>query len=82
MSLTARLGQVVNLKVARITEFGYFLTDGCEDVMLHKNEAKREYTEEEDVEVFLYPDAKAELPQLIQFRLLLSIIMDGHRLQM
>lgn len=61
MSLTARLGQVVNLKVARITEFGYFLTDGCEDVMLHKNEAKREYTEEEDVEVFLYPDAKGRI---------------------
>lgn len=61
MSLTSLLGQVVHLKVVRITEFGYFLTDGKEDVMLHKNEAKREYTEGENAEVFLYTDAKGRI---------------------
>ncbi|EIJ81890.1 hypothetical protein PB1_03085 [Bacillus methanolicus PB1] len=49
MSLTALLGRIVDFKVSRITEFGYFLTDGNEAVIMHKNEAKSEYTEEENV---------------------------------
>jgi uncharacterized protein len=61
LSLSAQLGRVVHLTVARKTEFGYFLTDGNDEVMMHKNESKREYTEEEDVEVFLYPDAKGRI---------------------
>jgi uncharacterized protein len=58
MSLTELIGQTVTLTVARKAEFGYFLTDGNEDVLLHINEADREYEEDEEVEVFLYVDSE------------------------
>lgn len=58
MSLQEFIGQTVTLSVARKAEFGYFLTDGNEDVLLHINEADREYDEDEKVEVFLYVDSE------------------------
>jgi uncharacterized protein len=58
MSLQELIGQTVTLTVARKAEFGYFLTDGNEDVLLHKNEVDREYEEDESVEVFLYVDSE------------------------
>lgn len=58
MSLQELIGQTVTLTVARKAEFGYFLTDGNEDVLLHINEADREYQEDESVEVFLYVDSE------------------------
>ncbi|NYE05530.1 hypothetical protein F4694_002283 [Bacillus niacini] len=58
MSLQELIGQTVTLTVARKAEFGYFLTDGNEDVLLHINEADREYEEDESVEVFLYVDSE------------------------
>jgi uncharacterized protein len=58
MSLQELIGQTVTLSVARKAEFGYFLTDGNEDVLLHINEADREYEEDESVEVFLYVDSE------------------------
>ncbi|TDL62575.1 hypothetical protein E2R56_28325 [Rhodococcus qingshengii] len=58
MSLQELIGQTVTLTVARKADFGYFLTDGNEDVLLHKNEADREYEEDESVEVFLYVDSE------------------------
>jgi uncharacterized protein len=58
MSLTELIGQTVTLTVARKADFGYFLTDGNEDVLLHINEADREYEEDESVEVFLYVDSE------------------------
>jgi uncharacterized protein len=58
MSLQELIGQTVTLTVARKAEFGYFLTDGYEDVLLHMNEADREYDEDESVEVFLYVDSE------------------------
>ncbi|MFP7295757.1 S1 RNA-binding domain-containing protein [Neobacillus niacini] len=58
MSLQELIGQTVTLTVARKAEFGYFLTDGNEDVLLHINEADREYDEDESVEVFLYVDSE------------------------
>jgi predicted RNA-binding protein (virulence factor B family) len=57
MSLKELIGQTTTLTVARISDFGYFLTDGNEDVLLHKNEANRELNEEEQVEVFLFTDS-------------------------
>lgn len=58
MSLQELIGQTVTLTVARKAEFGYFLTDGNEDVLLHINEADRDYEEDESVEVFLYVDSE------------------------
>ncbi|UII56969.1 S1-like domain-containing RNA-binding protein [Cytobacillus spongiae] len=56
MSLQEQIGEVVNLTVSREASFGYFLTDGTEDVLLHTNEADREYSVDEKVQVFLYTD--------------------------
>ena len=47
-------GTVANLKVAREVDFGYFLTNGTEEVLLHKSEQKGKLQLEEDVRVFLY----------------------------
>ena len=46
-------GTVANLKVAREVDFGYFLTNGTEEVLLHKSEQKGKLQLEEDVRVFL-----------------------------
>ncbi|WP_428911349.1 CvfB family protein [Niallia sp. Krafla_26] len=61
MAIQEFIGKVVSLNVARQTEFGYFLTDGTEDVLLHKNEVERELEEDESVEVFLYTDSKGRI---------------------
>ncbi|NHM33682.1 S1 RNA-binding domain-containing protein [Neobacillus terrae] len=61
MSLIELTGTTTVLEVARIAAFGYFLTDGTEDVLLHSNETDREYEEGESVEVFLYPDSHGRL---------------------
>lgn len=61
MSIQAHIGQVMSLKVARQTEFGYFLTDGKEDVLLHKNEVSHELENDDSVEVFLYTDSKGRI---------------------
>jgi uncharacterized protein len=57
MSLKELVGQVTTLTVARKADFGYFLTDGNEDVLLHINESQKEYEEGEEVQVFLYLDS-------------------------
>jgi uncharacterized protein len=63
MTLQENTGRIVELTVARITDFGYFLTDGQEDVLLHHNDndTNREFKEEERVEVFLYVDSRGRL---------------------
>ncbi|MGG3469793.1 S1-like domain-containing RNA-binding protein [Neobacillus pocheonensis] len=58
MSLQELIGQTTTLSVARQAAFGYFLTDGNEDVLLHKNETHQEFEEGDEVEVFLYVDAE------------------------
>ncbi|MGZ4161300.1 MAG: CvfB family protein [Neobacillus sp.] len=57
MSLQELIGQSTTLTVARKADFGYFLTDGTEDVLLHKSETKQEYEDGDRVEVFLYMDS-------------------------
>ena len=42
MPLHEYIGRVVSLEVAREADFGYFLTDGTEDILLHNNEIKEE----------------------------------------
>lgn len=54
-------GTVVTLTVAREVDFGYFLTNGKEDVLLHRSEQKGELQLEEDVRVFLYQDKQGRL---------------------
>ncbi|NRD78396.1 hypothetical protein HPT25_13570 [Bacillus sp. BRMEA1] len=58
MSLKDFIGQTITLTVARQAAFGYFLTDGTEDVLLHHNETDRELNENDEVEVFLYVDSE------------------------
>jgi uncharacterized protein len=61
LSLNELVGQVTTLTVAREADFGYFLTDGNEDVLLHKNETKQDYQIDESLDVFLYTDSKGRL---------------------
>lgn len=58
MTLKELVGQTTILTVARKAPFGYFLTDGKEDVLLHKNETDQQLEEGEQVEVFLYVDSE------------------------
>ncbi|MDP4164165.1 MAG: S1-like domain-containing RNA-binding protein [Bacillota bacterium] len=61
MSLIELTGQITELKVARKAAYGYFLTDGNEDVLLHINETTQDYEEGDSVEVFLYFDSQSRL---------------------
>ncbi|RXT08204.1 S1 RNA-binding domain-containing protein [Ammoniphilus sp. CFH 90114] len=54
-------GQMATLEVARKAQFGYFLTDGENDILLHKNEAAKELSEGQKVSVFLYMDHEERL---------------------
>lgn len=49
-------GQWTTLKVLRKAAFGYFLTDGEAEILLHNNEADAPLKEDDEVEVFLYMD--------------------------
>jgi len=63
MTLQDHTGRTIQLSVARISNFGYFLTDGEEDVLLHHNDNdnRKELEEGEEVEVFLYVDSRGRL---------------------
>lgn len=61
LSLNEYVGQTVQLEVIRQSEFGYFLTDGTEDVLLHKNETDKDFELNEKVEVFLYTDSRGRI---------------------
>lgn len=61
MSLKELVGRVTQLTVARQAEFGFFLTDGNEDVLLHKNETNGDFEIGETIEVFLYPDSHGRI---------------------
>ena len=61
MPLKELVGQVTNLTVARKSSFGFFLTDGNEDVLLHINETDQDYQEGDRMDVFLYPDSHGRI---------------------
>ncbi|WP_042455235.1 CvfB family protein [Neobacillus dielmonensis] len=61
MSLKELIGQTTVLKTARITDFGYFLTNDEEDVLLHKNQAQHSLEEGDEVEVFLFVDSEGRV---------------------
>lgn len=54
-------GEMMTLTVKREVPFGYFLTDGTEEVLLHKSETERSLTVDEEVTVFLYHDHQGRL---------------------
>lgn len=57
------VGQTVELEVDRQVDFGYFLTDGRDDVLLHKSEITDETELEigQTVKVFIYLDKQGRL---------------------
>lgn len=61
MPINEYIGRTVTLKVERLADFGYFLSDGTEDVLLHQNDADRELEEGQEIEVFLYTDSKGRV---------------------
>lgn len=61
MAIEEFIGQVAQLTVARKAEYGFFLTDGSEDVLLHINETDQDYEIGERIEVFLYMDAHGRI---------------------
>ncbi|ADC50703.1 hypothetical protein BpOF4_13260 [Alkalihalophilus pseudofirmus OF4] len=56
-------GYTVTLKVARQAKFGYFLSDGNTDILLHQNDIEGEEELEigSNIEVFLYHDHEKRL---------------------
>ncbi|WP_258000398.1 CvfB family protein [Bacillus sp. Marseille-P3661] len=55
-------GTITTLKVSHDAPFGYFLTDGENEILLHRNEmAVEELSAEDNVEVFLYQDRQGRL---------------------
>ncbi|MGG5253305.1 CvfB family protein [Neobacillus sp. SM06] len=70
MSLIEQVGQTAQLTVVRAAAFGFFLSDGTEDVLLHKNETDQDLQIGEKLEVFLYTDsqgrvsASAKIPEM------------------
>lgn len=61
MALQEYLGRAARLTVSRQAAFGYFLTDGEEDVLLHQNETEEELEEGQEVEAFLYMDSQGRI---------------------
>lgn len=65
------VGNVLGLEVVRETEFGYFLSDGTTDVLLHKKDTTGEVSIGDKVEVFIYNDkvgrksATMKIPKMI-----------------
>ncbi len=56
-----QVGTVVHLQVARKAPFGFFLTNGKKDVLLHESEVQDEPEPGDTVEVFLYQDKEGRL---------------------
>lgn len=55
------LGKVNTLRVLRETDISYLLTDGLEEVFLHKKEALKPYEDFEEIDVFVYKDNEGRL---------------------
>lgn len=55
------LGMINTLKVLRETDIAYLLTDGTDEVFLHKKEAKKPYLDDEEIDVFLYTDNQGRI---------------------
>lgn len=54
-------GYTVNLEVIRKANFGYFLSDGNTDILLHEREITKEINIGDHIDVFLYHDHQGRL---------------------
>ncbi|RLQ95478.1 CvfB family protein [Falsibacillus albus] len=54
-------GMIISLRVEREAPFGYFLSNGVEDVLLHRTEVKGEVEIDQEVDVFLYHDKQGRI---------------------
>ncbi|MFS0786250.1 S1-like domain-containing RNA-binding protein [Shouchella sp. 1P09AA] len=54
-------GELATLTVIREASFGFFLTDGNEDVLLHKNDLTESVSIDDRLDVFLYHDHQNRL---------------------
>ncbi|MDQ0268778.1 CvfB family protein [Cytobacillus purgationiresistens] len=61
MALFEYIGQTTTLMVSRQAAFGYFLTDGQEDVLLHNNEVEEPLEDGQEVQAFLYIDSQGRI---------------------
>ncbi|MDT8861436.1 S1-like domain-containing RNA-binding protein [Alkalihalobacillus sp. MEB130] len=59
--MSLKPGFTVSLEVVRTANFGFFLSDGQTDILLHEREATREIKVGDRVDVFLYHDHQGRL---------------------
>jgi predicted RNA-binding protein (virulence factor B family) len=59
--LAIELGKINRLEVKREADISYILTDGEQEIFLHKKEAERAYEIGELIDVFLYDDNQARI---------------------
>ncbi|MDA3931948.1 MAG: S1-like domain-containing RNA-binding protein [Tenericutes bacterium] len=55
------LGKINTLRVLRETDISYLLTDGLDEVFLHKKEALKAYEDHEEIDVYIYKDNEGRL---------------------
>ncbi|WP_227934891.1 CvfB family protein [Alkalihalobacillus deserti] len=63
-------GYSVNLEVVRATNFGFFVSDGITDVLLHEREVTKDLEIGDHVDVFLYHDHQERLSATMEKPLL------------
>lgn len=61
-----KIGKMNELVVTRITDLGYMLSDGKEEVLLHFGQASEELKIDETIEVFIFQDSKKRLTATMQ----------------
>ncbi|MFC5463921.1 S1 RNA-binding domain-containing protein [Lederbergia graminis] len=54
-------GKVKRLRVVREVPFGFFLSNGEEDILLHRSEVNDEITLDEELDVFIFQDHEGRL---------------------
>lgn len=59
-------GEMVQLRIERSAPFGYFLTDGKQEILLHQSETVGDVKVNSEVEVFLYHDHQNRLAATMQ----------------
>ena len=59
--MALKMGTVNTLEVVREADISYILTDGLEDIFLHKRQAHGELTAGDNVDVFLYYDGQKRI---------------------
>ena len=55
------IGEMNSLEVKRIGDISFILTDGNEEIFLHKKEALKEHVVGETIECFIYQDSKRRI---------------------